>query len=89
MPLYPFKCSCGTIYECFMHVEDYKIPDCPECGEHMKRVFSPSATHFFEERWHSGIGAHVKSRHHLHEVMKRKEEEYEARVGIPIKYSEP
>ena len=69
-----------------MAIEDYKIPRCPECVGNMSRVFSPSATHFFEERWHSGIGAHVKSRHHLEEVCKAREEEYESRVGIPIKY---
>ena len=70
-----------------MHVDDYRLPECPECGWTMKRKYTPPAgIHTFEERHHYGIGEYVTSKHDLKETCKRKAEEYEKRVGLPIEY---
>ena len=91
MPLYDFKCpSCGTVSELFMPVKDYAIPACLDCNCDMRRIYYPPAgVHIFEERHHAGLGAHVKSKRHMKEVMRQKEEEYFNRRGEVIKFEEP
>ena len=90
MPIYSFVCpSCGTTSELFMAVADYAIPACLDCNCDMRRKYEPPAIHVFEERHHAGLGERVKSKQHMHEVMRRKEEEYHDRVGDTIKFEEP
>jgi len=91
MPIYEFKCpSCGTVNEVYMPVKDYAIPACLDCNCDMRRVYTaPPAIHVFEERHHAGLGADVRSKQHMKEVMRRKEEEYYNRRGETIRFEEP
>ena len=91
MPYYEFVCKkCNAVHEYFMHVSDFSTPDCLACGGEMRQRYHPPAgIHIFEERHHAGLGERVKSRHHMREVMKKKEEEYFDRRGEVIKFEEP
>ena len=41
MPLYEFECKCGNKETLQLPMDKrHSIPDCPICGEYMKRVVS-------------------------------------------------
>lgn len=53
MPIYSLKCtSCKFNYEAFMQM-DSELPDCPKCGNVMKKVFSLPSRSMRE--YHGGI----------------------------------
>ena len=93
MPLYEYKCpKCGYYDDYILPLEHAKVPHCPRCKGRMRKVFPNVSIHMFPDftqKKHAGIGERVNSKHHLKEVMKAKEEAYEKRVGIPIKYEIP
>lgn len=42
MPAYDFRCtSCRHTFEVIRPASDTSVPDCPECGDTTKRVFTP------------------------------------------------
>ena len=74
MPRYDYKCkTCDTVEEMVTGMDEY--PDCPECGEKLKRLISnitvtPDLQPYFDENICPG-GAYVKSKQHRMELCEQ------------------
>ena len=68
MALYVFSCDnedCSTKKEeMFMSMKDYHLPDCPECGMEMRRVYTGVAFAFdidFRAGFDTGLGEYCNT----------------------------
>ena len=73
MPLYGYSCACGTVADLITGVNE--IPNCPECGNPMKREFHAQfginrgpvpITGYFDEN----LGRFIRTNTHRKEVMR-------------------
>jgi putative FmdB family regulatory protein len=53
MPTYGYRCaSCGHEFEAVQKFSDAPLSTCPECGEHVRRVFHPVGIVFKGSGWY-------------------------------------
>ncbi len=53
MPTYEYQCgTCGNRFEKFQSFSDEPIKICPECGNPVKKVFSPAGIIFKGSGWY-------------------------------------
>ena len=53
MPTYEYQCgTCGNRFEKFQSFSDEPIKVCPECGNPVKKVFSPAGIIFKGSGWY-------------------------------------
>lgn len=93
MPVYQFRChACSVIFERFFQIEEYEEfmqqePNCPDCGRHLKRMFSFASKVDFVPHYNSSLGTYVNTKREMLNTLRGLEVEAENRLGYPAKYA--
>ena len=53
MPIYTYKCSCGSEFDRFLALDDYKKPQTCECGAVAQKIIVPTMISCDMQNWES------------------------------------
>ena len=91
MPIYEYRCRpCDLKHLAHLSIRQYEnaaMPNCPICGQPMRRDWNLQIAPVMQEQWAPPLGQAVSSERQFADVLKAKEDEASARLGYDVTYA--
>lgn len=84
MPFYGYRCPTHGDFDLFNVRGDHA--ECPDCGEHSRRVFSWRNASVLMDHYNPAFGTVVHSRAQARELAKRASEKQSEQLGMTVDY---